>query len=202
MSMRRVRAAFALFVAAAAAIIGMGAPASASPHGSLYTCYKIDGFIICVPVAIDRDWKWKCPNCGVMIDWGNDAIINPEVEGNISQYLSRGLQNLGQAAITTDKAEIAKLRTEALNQATVAARLTGKSTLKVAQVGSVDREKLVFEPEPAPWLQAAGADLADAVTLLQSALANPTAADRYRTLAAGQLDEAYNELATQKAIGN
>lgn len=201
--MRRLRAALMTFAIAAAAVIGLGnAPAGADPHGSLYTCFKINGHVICVPVAIDWGWKWKCPQCGVMIDYGNDAIINPEIEGDISQHLSNGLQNLGQAAITTDRALQEKLRTEAVNEATIAAKLTGKSTLKVAQVGSYDRETGKFEPEPSPWLQAAGQDLTDAVSLLQSALANPTAADRYRTAALGQLDEAYNEMATQKPIGN
>jgi hypothetical protein len=199
--MRRIRTSVALFIAAAIAIIGMGTPANAQPHGSLYWCVKIDGHIICAPVAIDWGWEWKCPQCGVLVDYGNDAIINPQVEGDITQHLGNGLQYLGQAALTTDKALQAKLRTEALNQANVAARLTGKSQLRVAQVGSVDRATMRFEPEPAPWLQAAGQDLADAVSLLQSALANPAAADRYRAAAAVQLDEAYNELATQKAIG-
>jgi hypothetical protein len=188
----------ALTVLAAAAVsVGAITPAQAGPGGYLGHCYFVNGQLHCDFVAVNWDWQWECPQCGVLIDYGYDPVIREDVQAQIDHYLGAGLQYLGQAATGGDPA----LRSRALDQFTVAARLAGGARMRVAQVGVANRETGVFDPEPAPWLQAAGVDLTDGVSLLQQALADPEGAPRYRSAAAAQFDEAYSELATQRAIG-
>jgi hypothetical protein len=194
---RRMMGAVLTVLAATAVSVGATAPAQAGPGGYLGHCYFIDGQLHCDYVAVNWDWRWECPQCGVLIDYGYDPVVREDVQAQIDHYLGAGLQYLGQAATGGDPA----LRSRALDQFTTAARLAGGARMHVKQVGVADAETGKFDPEPAPWLQAAGADLTDGVGLLQQALADPAGAARLRSAAAAQFDEAYNELAGQKAIG-
>jgi hypothetical protein len=197
----RFRTVLAVTAASLAAVVGLSTPASASPHLPLNWCFTVDGHIHCYPIPVSWDWRDDCPNCGVLIDWRNDAVINPAVETGIDRYLGNGLTGLGAATTTTDPALAARLRTAALDEVTQAARLAGSSRLVVSQACIADPTINRGDPSPDPWRQAAGVDLADAVTMLQSALTDPANATHYRSAAATQLDNAYQELAQQRVIG-
>jgi hypothetical protein len=187
--------------------VGPAQEASASVFGRFcWVAGYIHGIPIvkCVDIPIvvlwDDWWGPGCPICGLSIDFSLDPVVNPDVLGTINDRIGHGLATLGNAAIAQDPGLRAKLRSQALDDFTAAARFTGKATLGVKSVGVANPEKNTYEPQPIPWLAAGGLDVADGVALLQRSFTDSDNAAKLRDAAVAQFDEAYGELATTQEI--
>ncbi|MET0233474.1 MAG: hypothetical protein ABW224_02425 [Kibdelosporangium sp.] len=180
--------------------------AQAGPHhGKLCWPVWTNGQLKIICVDIQVQWPWdkylECHMCGVGIDWSHDPVVRDDLEGIIGAEIVTGLSLLGDASFTRDPAQAAKLRDEALGAFTTAARLNDKSTMRVGAAGIADPVKNTFEQAGFTWLNAAGDDVADGVSLLQRSFSDPAAAPRLRAAAIAQFDEAYKELSHQEVIG-
>jgi hypothetical protein len=204
---RSVLALAGLLAMVVVAVAGPAGQASAAPnHSKLCWTVVENGQLKVYCVDIEVQWPWdkyfECWMCGLDFDWKHDPEIG-ELDGVIEQNVVKGVSYLGQAEFATDRALAARLRTQALDAFTVAARYSGGSTTTLGSVNVANPERNTADPEPSPWSVAAGTDLADGVTLLQRSFsADPTTAARLRSLAQAQFDEAYQELSTQRVIGD
>jgi len=203
------RAAFGLVGVLTMSVVAAFGPvqqASAAPYTSkLCWLDTSSGQLKIYCVDIEVVWPWdkyfECWMCGLAFDWQHDPVIREELEAVVGQQTVQGIAKLGQAQFTKDAAVRSRLRTEAMNAFTAAARYSGQSTMSMQATGAANPERNTFEPDPHPWSVAAGADIADGVALLQRSFADPTNAARLRSLATAQFDEAYAELSQQQAIG-
>jgi hypothetical protein len=200
----------ALTLAGILGVITFVAPAQEASAGTYGRFCWVAGYfhgipiIQCVDIPIlvkwDEWWGPQCPRCGLSIDFAVDPAGDPDYLTKINDRLGHGLLTLGNAATTQDPGLRAKLRLQALDEFTAAARYSGKATLSVKSVGVANPEKQTYEPQPIPWLTAGGLDVADGVGLLQRSFRDPDNAAKLRDAAVAQFDNAYEELATQKEI--
>jgi hypothetical protein len=204
------RTAAALAGALALAVVsGMGPSAqeaSAAPYQSKL-CWTVmeDGRLKVYCVDIQVKWPWEkyfeCWMCGLGIDWLHDPVIREDFEGLVGRHVTQGLATLGLAEFEADARKRDALRGQAMAQFDAATRYAGESRMRLGATYEADPERHTVDPSPDPWAEAAGIDVADGITLLQAAIADPRDAARLRALATAQFDEAYQELSLQKAIG-
>jgi hypothetical protein len=184
--MRLIKLGIAAVVAAVASLTGPVAPAQAGPD-PLFAPWCNDPPLICRPVKVpiihcppfcpvDIWWRWRWPP--EHPDWM--LLLNEEI--------ATSMQQLGDGS-----------RAAALNSFQAASNLVTFNQLAVDQVGRINPDNNQFEPQPIPWLQAAGEDIVDGITFLQLGRANPQAGG-YTALAAAQFDEAYTEFSQQRVI--
>jgi hypothetical protein len=144
------------------------------------------------PVEID-----PCPGCP---DWAIslEHLVLPEdpyyVEG-----LNGGLGLLAEAAIAEPR-EAAALRAAAQEEFLAAAGRLGDTRTWLGVVGTVDWEGNRINPDPQPWLEAAGVDLADGLNLMRQAITEPDP-QPWLDAAMDEFEEAYLEIAQQEALG-
>jgi hypothetical protein len=185
------------------------APARVAPQGGGFTlriCFPTyvnppgvtvwHCFTIQVPALEAGLGPGDCPQCGFGILQTydpSDLKSQPVVEGDLGQ----GFVQLGEAAVASTPADAAKLHTTAVNTFIAAARALGSAKLGEKAVGFLDPASGKFDPEPQPWRQQAGADVTNAVSLLQSYLLkqDPTVL----ASATARLDAAYTILAKNAA---
>ena len=184
------------------------APARVAPQGGGFTlriCFPTyinppgvtvwHCFTIQVPALEAGLGPGDCPQCGFGIlqtydpsDFKNQLTV----EGDLGQ----GFVQLGEAAVASTPAEAAKLHGAAVNTFLAAARALDGTKLGQKAVGYLDA-KGNFDPEPQPWRQAAGADVTNAVSLLQSYLLKQD--PNVLASATARLDAAYKVLAENAA---
>lgn len=164
-------------------------------------CYHVGEFqVICAPLEVNWPWPQWCIMCDLYTQHVADPVINPELSDQVATHFAHGMNALGQAATATDPARKATLRATAFQEFVSAARAAGGSRLSVRRVGWLDRTTGRLSPEPQPWLRESGVDLADGVGWLQLSFTDPANANRYRSLAMAQFDQAYTEIADQRVI--
>jgi hypothetical protein len=183
----------------ATATVAMPAtPAQASP-----------GFRLCLPVydeggtkIIGWDCHWydlpievPCPPCPWALEF--DHLVNPPDRWYVEDLLD-GLDLLQQAALNPREAD--QFRASALREFRSAAQRAGDGGIRLGTVGHADLQRNVIEPDPTPWLVAAGTDLADGMQLMHRAIRDPEP-DPWIEAAMGQFEEAYQEIAQQRPIG-
>jgi hypothetical protein len=192
----------------AVAAFGPAREADAAPYVSPFCWHDwSSGHLEVHCVDIEVVWPWDeyidCWMCGLSLEWEHDPVIRVELEAVVGEQVVKGVGKLGQAEFTRDAALRSRLRAEAMDAFTAAARYSGESTMSVEAIGTADPAKNTFraDPQPEPWSVAAGVDIADGVALLQRSFEDPANAARLRSLAAAQFDEAYDELSQQRVIG-
>lgn len=200
---RRILASVALV--GAAVMLVPAAPAQAGPM-LLPVCVEIgttpggvrvfDCFWVEVPVLGPRDpWPPDCPECRPGLDFWKDDI-DPVVQEKFEDYLGRGLATLAESHLTKDVKLAERLRTEAAGLFLTAAEVAEKHPIELAGVGWYDakNEKYTECPQPVPWHQGLGAELANGIGLLQAGLADPKQGPQLEE-AMKHFDEAYANLA-------
>lgn len=189
----------ALVLGLSTASVAATTPAQAAPGSSLELCFPVvdpaTGQIvdwICVPIPVEQDPCPGCPDFAI----GFDHLIIPTDPWYVED-LALGLELLGQAARTDDRREAARFRAQATSAFLAAAERLGDTRIQLAEVGFVDRENQVIEPEPHPWLVSAGTDLAGGLTMMQQAVTSP---EPTPWIAAGmaRFDAAFDALAQQR----
>jgi hypothetical protein len=183
--------------ASTAAVATTAAPAQAFVCAGYLPVYGPGGQIIgwiCIPVEVEID---ICPGCP---DWaiGFDHLVLPE-DARYVEDLAAGLGLLDRAASAGPR-EAAGLRADAQQAFLTAARRLGDNRVRLGEVGAVDWERDVIRPEPAPWLEAAGTDVGNGLSLMQAALADPQP-DPWLAAAMREFDEAYLEIVHQEPVG-
>jgi hypothetical protein len=183
--MRSIKLGVATVVAAVASLTVPVAPAQAGPDpfttwcdDSPRVCAQVHvQIVLCPPLClVDLWWWWRWPP--EHPDWVR--LLNEEI--------ATGMRQLGDGS-----------RTAALNSFQAASTLVTINQLAVGQVGRINPENNQFEPQPIPWLQAAGEDIVDGITFLQLGRTSQQPAS-YTMLAAAQFDEAYTEFSQQRVI--
>jgi hypothetical protein len=180
-------------------------PAKVTPHGggnSFTICFPVyvnppgimvwECFTIVIPEETAGPGTGGCPQCGEAILLGYDPI-DYKIQPSVVNELGQGYTLLGQASITKDPAEAAKLHDSAISEFTSAARLLGSSKVSEKDVGYIDPGKGTFEPEPQPWRQQAATDVVKALGNLQSYVAKGNT--KLLTAATSQLDDSFQDLA-------
>ncbi|HEY0638207.1 MAG TPA: hypothetical protein VGD67_11225 [Pseudonocardiaceae bacterium] len=197
---------------AVVAVTGPSAPEASAASAASYKsklCWTVmeDGRLKVYCVDIQVQWPWdkifECWMCGVGLDWTHDPVLPESVEGLVGQHVVNGLATLGDARYAPDPATRDRLRAAAMEQFSVATRYAGGTGMRFLAAGEANPEKNTFVRMSLPWMQAAGVDAADGITLLQraAATADPREAARLRALATAEFDEAYAELSEQRVIG-
>jgi len=192
--MRKGLIALATVILAAVTTISVAAPASADPFGQW--CFRWNGQKICVPVSINWDWRFQCPQCGMAVDW------LPDPGQVVGRQIALGLGDLSNARLAPEP-QRGQLRARAFDEFTQAAVYAGVRPF-VGQVGFMNESGTVNAgPQPVPWLQASAQDIAAGIGYIQLALNDWTGGGgaAYRQAAVAKLDEAYAELANAQVIG-
>lgn len=199
-------------VALLALLVGSGAATVAAPASPAYAsagyielCLpvfdqygNIIGWHDCIviPLPVEKPKPGPCDHC----PWtfGMEHLVLPSDPWYLDDVLS-GLDLLSQAA-AADPREAAQLRAAALEAFLAAAERLGEGQVRLGDVGIANFERNVIEPVPEPWLEAAGTDVGNGLSLLQRALTNP---DPQPWLAAGmaEFEEAYQEIIEQQPVG-
>lgn len=196
--MRRVRSGWirsGLIALVTVLLTTISVPATADPLGRW--CFRWDGQKVCVPVSINWDWRFECPQCGLAVDW------LPDPQQVVGRQIALGLGDLSNARLAADPVQRAQLRARAFDAFTQAAVYAGVRPF-VGQVGFMDERGVVNAgPQPVPWLQASAQDIAAGIGFIQLALNDWTGGGgaAYRQMAIAKLDEAYAELANAQVIG-
>lgn len=141
-----------------------------------------------------------CAKCVWMIDLGKSAQLTPDNEKLFQSALATGLGKLSDARVA-DARTAAVLRRQATDSFQTAARALGTARARVGTVGHYNTETHVKTPSAQAWLAAAEQDLADGLTLLQVAAAEPDPVP-WVTAAMAQFDEAFKEIAGKQAVGS
>ncbi|HEX4702249.1 MAG TPA: hypothetical protein VH352_09000 [Pseudonocardiaceae bacterium] len=128
-----------------------------------------------------------CGDCPEAVDLGL-AVLPPNEATQVYGNVQTGMQQLGQATVTTDPRQAAALRAAALNSFTNAAKLLGGLQLSQPTVGFLDA-KGAFNPDPVSWRQQAGNDLAKGLIDLQQSFVQPVP-QPWRDAAAASFNEA------------
>ncbi len=199
--MRRIRR---LLLAAASVAVGLllvtPTAAQAKPVAQPYALVDRAGIGQAGYVDIDGVQIVICAKCYVWI--GEVVVDQPDpVVKQVNQALFAGLQDLGYAAASTDPAVQTRYRNAALSAFSTAATLTGRGGLRTGQVGYFDAGRGVTVAQNLPWLAAAAQDIVDGVGIVAESPTLPLPPPR-AAAAMAQFDEAYQELATEKPIGN
>jgi hypothetical protein len=181
-------------------------PAHASPYQSklcwiMWTNGQLK--IYCLDIQVKWPWEkyFECWMCGGGFDWSHDPVIREDIEGRVGEEIVSGLSLLGDAEFTRDPAQRAKLEAGAMAAFTTAARLNGRSAMKLDAAGIADPVKNTFQRADLDWLNAAGTDVGNGIQLLQRSFADPAAAPGLRAKAAAEFAEAYDELSQQEVLG-
>jgi hypothetical protein len=190
----------ALVVGVGTATIG-AAPTPAQAGGPyIVVCFPVywHGIIIgweChrIPIPVEMDICPRCPDWALSFD----HLVNPADPRYVRDILD-GLDLLGQAALNPRQAD--QLRAAAQLEFIAAAGRVGDPEIQPGEVGIVDWQRNVIEPEPDPWLVAADTDLADGLRLMQRGLREPDPSP-WLDAAMDQFEEAYQEIARQQPVG-
>jgi hypothetical protein len=112
-----------------------------------------------------------CPEYGLL--FYDDRVLPAHDRKAYNTGLNGGLDLLDQAGRAKDAATAAQLRTAAWAQFATSAAVLDGATVRVGAAGVVNPQTGKLEPEPFPWLWAAGQDLTAGVALLVTGQATP-----------------------------
>ncbi len=161
----------------------------------LVVSYVRPSWLECIEIPVPVQW-WpepECPQCGLEFLWRHDRYIHPEVARRFNEQVAYGLNALGNAGIATDPARRDRLKADALNAFTDAARTSASFQVSLESAGVGDPARVAYRPRPdLPWLAASGADVAVGIEMVKRS--GPSRE------AAAQFDKAYKKFSEQQVV--
>jgi hypothetical protein len=191
--MRRSRVLAAALVAVALGGTVAATPAQAAP--------KVEGFVaISAYGHHSAGWFWidemegiiGCVKCLHWFDFEFTHVLRPAEEAGINAEIMTALGRLGQARVA-DPRTAERLRAEALDHVTGAARHLGDAGVRAGAVGYYDPDRDATVETGSAWLRAATGEVAAALTALRDPAGGRAAL--------AHLDRAYEAIATKRVAG-
>jgi hypothetical protein len=193
--MRRFVAALVAVAAVTLGGLAVATPAQAGPGQEHYAILVKDGPAHDHWFYVDPEYRIiGCAKCFLLF-----YFAEPEEHPQWQGGLMDGLDQLSQASVARDERTAAALRAAALDSFTGAARNLSGATLRPGPASAYDPATGRTFPIDAPWLDAAQSDIAAGMSALQHSFSEPAPLP-WRQLAARLFDEAFNEIATKKAL--
>ena len=196
-----MKARLVALAASLALVLGLATPAQADPP-------RLEGYVLVdsSPGAL-TGWWWVdemegiigCIWCLHWVDLHTSHVLPEHADKQLHAAVVTGLGKLGEARVATDPAVRARLRAEALELFTVAARALGDASVRLGAAGYYDPRTGATVVTGTAWLAAAGTDVGNGLTLLQRSFADPSP-QPWRRLATAAFDEAYTQIATKRVI--